>query len=329
MPRLLVQLAAQAGKTPEECTSQAHRELAKGNFLDGFALHESRWDMPEFREQTAGDPSRQLHRLEDARGKRVLLFHEQGLGDIILMLRFVPAFVRMAEAVALAVQPPLQRLASRIPGIHGVITLGDTYQEPDLYCPIMSLPYLLRTRLATLPATVPYLSLPQGLVAAWAERLGPKTKPRVGLAIRGSAANIKNQERSISAELLRPLLALDHIEFHLIADQVSEADSAVLREAGVRVHTAELHDLADAGALASNMDLVISVCTSIAHLAGALALPVWVPLTFQPYWAWMLNGVTTPWYPTARLFRQETPGDWAPVVRELRDRLIEALPPTG
>ena len=196
-----------------------------------------------------------------------------------------------------------------MPEIEVVLTSDADEIEYDLLTTIMSLPLAFRTELETIPAEVPYLRTPAARTARMRHHLGPATGPRVGLAWSGSRAS---QARSaIPPATLEPLLRRSGIEFHCLQKELRAEDRTWLDRTGlVTTHDAMLRDFADTAALIEAMDLVISIDTAVAHLAGALAKPVWIMLAFNPDWRWMLGREDSPWYPTARLFRQSKPGDW-------------------
>jgi hypothetical protein len=310
---------------PERMGLAVHH-LQSGRFRDGWSLYEARWDLPDYPGNhlaIGGAPARSL---ADMTGRRVLLWHEQGLGETILMLRFIPAILRIASSVVVALPPGLKRLAAVLPGIE-VISDGDAFAATDCHAPLMSLPFLLRTRVATIPAATPYLWPPTVLRQAWRDRLGPTSRLRVGLAWSDHSSRVPDARRSITLVTLAPLLHLPGIEFHALQDQLNEADRTALAESlQVRTYAGELTDFADCSALALNMDVVISVDTAVAHLSGALGLPLWVALPARAHWAWMIGRNDSPWYPTARLFRQTTADDWAPVTVRLRDALWQRQP---
>ncbi len=225
--------------------------------------------------------------------------------------------------VVLAVQPALVDLLRSL--APRVVALGQEPPDCMLHCPLMSLPHALRTTLATIPALT--LTADPTRIAAWREKLGPPgLRPpglrRIGLAVSGSPEHSEDALRSIPAEALSALFALPGLEWHLLQPDLREADRAAL--APVRLHAEALTDFAETAALASLMDVVVTVDTSVAHLVGALGRPSWVLLPFAADWRWLRHRTDSPWYPTARLFRQTTPGDWATVVAAVEDALLES-----
>jgi ADP-heptose:LPS heptosyltransferase len=191
----------------------------------------------------------------------------------------------------------------------------------------MSLPHLLGIRLATLPAAVPYLRVPPALVAAWVDRLGPRDGPRIGIVCSGSASNTRDRWRSVPARELAPLLDREDIAFHLLQTEIRAEDDAWLAgRRNVHRHAADLTDLCETAALATQMDGIVTVCSAMAHLAGALALPTSILLSVRPHWVWETDRARSPWYPTAALFRQTAEFAWAQVVAELATMLRQRFP---
>jgi hypothetical protein len=322
----MTRLLAQAGKAGDphgtNWLGKAQDFLNHGLLLDGFALLEARWDNPSYAGGRIADAGTRLRALADVAGKRVLLWPERGLSDTILMLRFVPRIARLASAIVLALPPELKRLGASA-GVDAVISDGDTFESVDLHCPLMSLPFHLRTRLPTIPGRA-YLSARPDLAQSWRDRLGCTSRLRVGLALGGEA---DDDDRHVPAALLAPLLGRSGVEFHVLQKTIRAADRAVFQNLpNVHLHAADLTDLADTAALAAGMDLIISADTAEAHLAGAIGKPVWMLLGQAAHFAWMTGRQDTPWYPTARLFRQRTAGDWTSVAGMLRDALWQRRP---
>jgi ADP-heptose:LPS heptosyltransferase len=224
----------------------------------------------------------------------------------------------------LEVQRPLHDLMRTLPGAAQIVSKGDPLPDFDMHCPMLGLPLAFGTGLAAIPRETPYLYA--SAVANWSARLPPKTRPRIGLAWSGRPEHNNDQNRSIDlASFLSPLQGIDATLVSL-QREVRAADAVVLRERHDVIHFGEeLKDFSDTAALAANMDLVISVDTSVAHLAGALAKPVWVLLPFIPDWRWLLDRDDNPWYPTARLFRQDDSRRWDSVFARLRAALDDFL----
>jgi hypothetical protein len=245
---------------------------------------------------------------------------EQGRGDVIQFLRYIRPLAARGAQVRLSVYPDLLPIAREIPEVE--LALGPDEDEPeyDVLTSLLSLPLAFGTTLATIPAEVPYLRVPASRVGRMKHHLGAQSGPRIGLVWSGS---VQSQPRSaMSAATLDPLLRWPNVEFHCLQKEILAEDRAWLDKTGLVItHEAELRDFGDTAALIDSMSLVISIDTAVAHLAGALAKPVWIMLPFNPDWRWLLGRDDSPWYPTARLFRQSTPGDWASVVRSVAGSL--------
>jgi hypothetical protein len=222
--------------------------------------------------------------------------------------------------ILLEVQPPLQKLISTAFKSVSVIARGNPLPDFDFYCPLMSLPLAFGTTIKTVPAAVPYLSIESSKQNIWKERLGIKKKPRIGLAWSGAIKHANDHNRSIALSLLAPLL-LPEYEFHSLQKEVRPEDKKVLSDSQIVPHSDNLQDFSDTAALTAKMDLVISVDTSAAHLAGAFGKPVWILLPYLPDFRWMLEREDSPWYPTARLFRQENPNEWKTVIERVKKEL--------
>jgi len=265
--------------------------------------------------------------------KTLLVYAEAGLGDTIQYCRYVSLLKDLNIKVLLEVPSSLVTLMSTLEGPASVVESGKAVSDFDQHCPIGSLPLSLGTTLATIPAKVPYLYADPDKLATWRRRLGVKVRPRVGLVWSGQANRAIDsspaQNRSIPLRLLKPLLQLP-FEFHSLQKDIRPDDAAVLSEIKqIYQHRDDLKDFADTAALINELDFVISIDTSVAHLVGALGQQIWVLLPFSTDYRWTLTGTTTPWYPTATLFRQPTIGDWESVVSEVANQLEEYISRTA
>jgi tetratricopeptide (TPR) repeat protein len=299
---------------PEHADARWNRALLmllRGDYAQGWAQYEWRWGQPSFRDSQTPVGPKWLGETPLA-GKRLLMVTEQGFGDALQMMRYAGLAVAQGGSVVMIVDPALAELAASTPGVDQVVSGGEpiTY---DFWTPMMSLPLAFGTTLATVPADVPYIAAPPEKRAAWAERLGERRRPRVGLVWSGRASHGNDANRSIPLDVLAPLLAAD-VEFISLQTEYREADRARLAELPIRDVSADLRSFGDTAALIEALDMVVSVDTSVAHLAGALGKPLRVLLPFVPDFRWGLNSETTPWYPTARLLRQPARGDWRPVI---------------
>ena len=309
--------------------------LLRGDLQAGFSEYEWRWCFLPRRTFTMP-----LWRGEPLAGKRILLHAEQGVGDAIHFLRYAPMVAASGGEVVLEVRQSLVRLAQEMPGVSHVVCLGEDPPECDWQCPLMSLPLAFGTRLDTIPARVPYLSVPEAARRKmdalnwnnlnWSDLnwIGPDgTGPalRVGLVWAGSPNHRKDRYRSIPLQVLEGLLDVAGVRFFSLQVGGATEDRARARALGITDLAPQIEDLADTAALLQKLDLVISVDTAVAHLAGALGVRAWIMLPFAPDWRWLLGRSDSPWYPSLRLFRQPSPGDWPGVLQSVRDALYNQV----
>jgi hypothetical protein len=207
-------------------------------------------------------------------------------------------------------------------GTPRIIAKGDPLPDFDFQCPLPSLPHAFKTRLETIPSHVPYLRVPQQALKYWDGLLGAKRSPRIGLAWAGNAKHVRDRERSMRLHDLLPLLEID-ATFVSLQKEVGAGDTEMLTAHNVRQFAREFGDFSDTAALIAQLDLVISVDTGVAHLAGALGKPVWILVTHVPDWRWLLDRDDSPWYPSARLFRQRETREWGSVMMRVREALLE------
>jgi tetratricopeptide (TPR) repeat protein len=291
--------------------------LRNGDFAAGWPEAEWRWETAQLRKENFPFPA--WRGREPLAGKKILLHAEQGgLGDTIMFVRYVPRVVAMGARVALALPSPLIPLFSGMDGVERVLAPGESMPPPDLHCALMSLPLAFNTSLATIPAEVPYVAPASDLVAKWSRVLG-SDRLRVGLVWSGNPGHLNDRNRSIPLEKFAPIIGQSAIDFIALQPDVRPHDPEVLRRHPEIRHFGQ--DFANGAAIISLVDLVISVDTAWAHLAGAMAKPVWIPLPAFPDWRWLLEREDSPWYPTARLFRQTTPGRWDDVIARIAQDL--------
>ena len=290
-------------------------------------MFESRWELPPLTERRwkGGQPQWSG---EDLQGKTIYVFSEQGFGDTLQFIRYAPLAAQRGARVIVRVQPELVRLVATLKGVEDVGPYGRVPDDFDLYCPIMSLPRAFGTRLDTIPANVPYLSPEPGLVEGWQRRLAGGRALRVGIVW---SSGIRDYDRSIfyagisksmTLAQFAPLARVPDVVFYSLqkGEPAREADRP---PAGMRLFDVanELRDFADSAALIAALDLVITVDTAVAHLAGALGKPVWNLVKFHGCWRWLVNRPDSPWYPTMRLFRQPDPGNWRSVAEAVASAL--------
>ncbi len=254
-----------------------------------------------------------------AQRKTILLHAEQGLGDTIQLARYVPLVARRGATVVLEVPAELTGLLGRLEGVATVVERGAPLPAFDLHCPMGSLPLALATEPDSIPAAIPYLTASAERLAQWQPRLASVPQPRVAFVWSGRPSHPNDRNRSLPLARLAPLLEMDGVSFISVQPDVSVEDAAVLAGlGGVTALGAELRDFEDTAAVLGLCDLVVTVDTAVAHLAGALGRPAWILLPFAPDWRWMLERTDSPWYPTARLYRQPEPGDWESVIARVR-----------
>jgi len=299
--------------------------LAAGHMAEGWKNYEWRWRTPRLfavRRHFA-QPA------WDGGGAGRLLIHaEQGLGDTLHFCRYAPLAAARGVRVILEVPPPLVRLLRSLPGVDTVIARGEELPEFDVHAYMLSLPYIFGTVLETIPGATPYLFADPADIEAMRARLGQaeaqKTGLRVGLAWAGNSyANLPDmaavdRRRSLAPEHLAPLFDIPEIDF-ISLQKGGKAPAAF----GLTDFMDDMRDFADTAALVENLDLVISVDTSVAHLAGALGKPVWLLNRYDTEWRWLDGRTDSPWYPGMRLFRQSAPGDWDGVIAEVAAALRE------
>jgi len=289
---------------------------------DGYEWRTKVWESPPVSSAAVWDG------LQELAGRTLLLTCEQGLGDTIQFARHAPWLAQQRSAqVSILVPEPLRALMQTLAQQVQVLSSGDVLPPFDLQCPLLSVPHRLHTTLQTIVADVPYLQPDAARVAAWRQRLGPAQRRRIGLVCSGARGHGNDQNRSIALARLAPLHQSD-VELHLLQKELRDEDRAAMGELAIVDHRDALGDFADTAALIACLDLVISVDTSVAHLAGALGAPLWLLLPANPDWRWMLERQDSPWYPSARLFRQHRLGDWDELIARVAAELacnVQAL----
>jgi tetratricopeptide (TPR) repeat protein len=292
-----------------------------GDYQRGLQKFEWRW-RAEQRDQKRDFRQPLWLGTDDIAGKTILIHAEQGFGDTVQFARYVPMVAARGARVILAVQRPLRRLMESLGGATDIVARGEKLPAFDLHCPLLSLPLAFGTRPETIPSATPYLHASSADLARWKERLGPRRRPLVGLTWSGGPTL---RHRSTKLKELLPLLdSSRHATFVGLQKEIPPEDLPTLTNQSSLLHFGhEFSDFADTAAVIAQLDLVISVDTAIAHLAGALAKPVWVLLPYVPDWRWGLDRNDCPWYPSARLFRQDECRAWDRVVARLDSAVRE------
>jgi tetratricopeptide (TPR) repeat protein len=294
--------------------------LTRGDFERGWELFEARWATPAMAHLARDFPQPLWLGATGIAGKTILVHAEQGLGDTLQFARYVPFVEDLGASVVLESPAALERLlASSFPKAR-VLRKGVVLPAFDVHCPLASLPLALARGVKGIPARFPYIAVEPALARAWAERLGARTRPRVGIAWSGNPKNKIDAGRSIAFERIAPLIDA-RIEAHALQKEIRPGDRVAVDRSGIRLWCDELGDFADTAALVESLDLVITVDAAVAHVAGALGKPTWALLAWQTDYRWPVERETSPWYPHVRIFRQRRPGDWDPVLADARDAL--------
>ncbi len=306
----------------ETLFNRACDRLLLGDLDGGWRDYEWRWKTPDQAswQRSFGQPLWLGEQTLD--GRSILVHAEQGFGDAIQFARYVPLVAARAGRVILEVQPALKGLLCRLEGASLVIGRGEALPAFDCHCPLASLPLAFKTTLETIPAAVPYLSAHEERLIKWRARLPATGLPRIGIAWAGNPGFRDDATRSVGLARLAPLLAPPGVAFFGLQKDLRSGDRELLRDHPAITYLGDtIEDFDDTAAIVSALDLVISSDTSIVHLAGALGKPVWILLQRAADWRWLLERADSPWYPTARLFRQPAFGDWDSVLREARAAL--------
>lgn len=288
-----------------------------GRMREGWVQYEKRLGLKELQAANYQRPRWDGQPMPD---RTLLLLGEQGIGDNLQFIRYAPLAAKMVGAVIVLAAKPLERLYRSIEGVVVMPGLPEA-KHFHRYCPLMSMPYTMGTDETSVPGDVPYLRAPGDLIAAWREKLKDYPGKKVGLCWRGNSRHVNDHFRSSSLSEMAQLLDIPGISFFSLHKERPDFE-ADLPEGLIDIGS-DFEDFADTAAAMESLDLVISVDTSVCHVAGAVARPVWTMLARGPDFRWGLHGEETPWYPTMRLFRQQTLGDWRDVYERMRAGLVE------
>lgn len=299
--------------------------LTLGDFPAGWRAYESRWHIGWLASQRRDYGAPLWLGEEPLDGKTILLHAEQGLGDTIQFARYAPLLAARGAKIILEVQQPLVRLCWRLPGAAVVIARGEKPPRYDFHCPLLSLPLACGTKLETIPALVPYILPADADIASWRVRL-PQRRPRIGLVWSGERSHDNDLNRSMRLEALKPLLDLPEVAFVSLQHEVRDEDLSLLQSlknlGQVCAVGGQFKDFVDTAAAVAQLDAVIAVDTAVAHLVGAMGKPLFLLLPFAADFRWLRERADSPWYPSARLFRQPQFGDWNSVVTLLCNELM-------
>jgi tetratricopeptide (TPR) repeat protein len=301
--------------------------LLTGDFDAGWRLYEWRSKTKEYLKYPSafGQPlwlgQAEFGGLEGIDGKTILIHSEQGLGDTIQFARYLPLLADCGARVVFELPSALLGVLQGLPGVSEFVVKGQVLPAADFHCPLLSLPLAFNTILDSIPSPAPYLKADAQKVKQWSERLGPKSRPRIGLVWSGNAQHKNDHNRSVPLQLLLSHLP-ERFEWVSLQRELREDDHQVLEShPWLRHFGAELEDFTDTAALCALVDLVISVDTSVAHLSGSLGRPTWILLPYLPDWRWLLDREDSPWYLSAKLYRQSTIGQWSPVMAQVAQAL--------
>jgi len=295
--------------------------LLKGNFQDGWPEYEWGWGNTE-RGTKRNCPQPLWLGTESLQDKTILLYAEQGLGDTIQFCRYVSLVAQLGAKVILEVKHPLVILLKDLEGLSQIIPAGNILPEFDYHCPLLSLPLAFQTELHSIPPVARHIGSNPEKLAKWRTKLGEKEQPRVGLVWSGSLTHKNDHHRSLTLAQLLPHLP-PHFEYVSLQKEVRDIDAGLLKQhQEIKYFGDALEDFTDTAALCELMDLIISVDTSVAHLAATLGRPTWVLLPYCPDWRWLLGRDDSPWYLSAKLYRQEQIGDWSGVLEKLKSDLF-------
>ncbi len=298
-------------------------QLLGGDFAEGWVNYNSRWQAPSFGNSAPRDFGVRYTGAEPLSGRTLFVHAEQGFGDTIQFCRYIPLLAAQGARVLFMAQPELIGLltASELPCT--LYTPGASMPRFDYHIPLLNLPAALKTTLSNIPTDVPYLATPPEKQARWNAVLGVRTRPRIGIAWSGRRSHCDDHLRSMAVEAFAPLFALD-AELHVLQTDLTDAERAFLTDKA-RIFDVADRDFGDAAAHVAAMDHVLTVDTSLGHLAGALAKPVSILLSAAPDFRWMLERSDSPWYPTARLIRQSAFGRWDDAIAAALKILKETL----
>jgi tetratricopeptide (TPR) repeat protein len=296
--------------------------LSKGDFARGWPEFEWRLRIPQFGARAVLSVPKWDGR--ELNGARIFLFGEQGYGDVIQFVRYLPQVIARGGKVILSCQTELRRLVEGLPGVEKWLPPSVAPRGFDVHCPLMSLAGVFQTNLQTIPAEIPYLKAGAELSRRWKSRVPADGRLKVGLAWAGRPTHQHDRIRSMPLAAFLPVAKLPNVWLCSL-QKGAAAKQAHPPPEGMEIvdWTDELGDFADTAALIENLDLVIAVDTAVVHLAGALGKPVWVLLQRVPDWRWMMDRSDTPWYPTMRLFRQADFGDWVTPMKQIAGALVE------
>ena len=294
--------------------------LLDGQFAQGWQEYEWRWKNKNVNKiaEIRNFPQPLWLGTESLKDKTILLYAEQGLGDTIQFCRYARLVAELGAKVILEVQRPLVKLLKNLEGVSQIVAKGDTLPAFDYQCQLLSLPLAFKTELRNIPSVSEHITSDNEKNSKWQTELGEKAMPRVGLVWSGSTIHINDHNRSLTLSQLLPYLP-SNVEYVCLQKELRDIDKELLAQhIEIQYYGDALEDFTDTAALCDLMDVVISVDTSVAHLAGTLGKQTWVLLPYSPDWRWLLDRDDNPWYPSAKLYRQEKIDNWNSVLEKLK-----------
>jgi tetratricopeptide (TPR) repeat protein len=297
--------------------------LLNQHFDEGWSYYESRFKTKNFLLNTPQLSTPQWNGADSISNKTILVYPEQGLGDQIQFSRYALLLVAMGAKVILPVDPPLLEIVQSIhPDVFVTSSAQPISALPayDFHIPLMSLMRLFKTDLTNIPYTQRYLAPSTSVTEKWQKRFSQKQRLQVGITWSGSLVHVNDHNRSMSLAQLEPLLGLD-VDWHVLQTEIRTTDESLLQHYPIKDWRSELTNLHETAGLLDQLDLLITVDTSVAHLSAALGKPTWIMLPYAPDFRWLLNRTNSPWYPSVQLFRQPDPQDWTSVVRNIYETL--------
>lgn len=330
------QTAWQKKNNPAILFNRAQALLLAGRYEEGWVEYEWRRQIPDYKPRFEWYPAERQWQGQPFPGQTLVVYHEQGLGDDIQFARFLPYAKALGGKVVFSTRPALIPILSTLHGIDQVVEQSEETFNSLAFrwaVPIMSLPGLCRTTLDSIPNQTPYLHVPPAYQTKWQTLLAPYAqqpgKKRIGIVWACNPIDILGQLRSCPFPQLASLFALPETQWFSLqkGPAVVDIQNSTAAQSQVIDLTPHLDDFADTAALIDQLDLVISIDTSVAHLAGALGKPVWLLLPYANEWRWLLRRSDSPWYPTFRLFRQPLPGDWNAILEQVKQELAHINPP--
>jgi tetratricopeptide (TPR) repeat protein len=296
-------------------------QLLLGNFKEGWENYEWRWSGSSLKGDKRNFNQPLWTGNKPIQGKTILVYGEQGLGDIIQFSRYIPLLHQLGSKIIFEVPESLLSIMKCLDKYCTLITTGKPLPDFDTYTPLMSLPLAFKTEISSIPSASSYLQIDEAIKNNWTRKLGPRKRMRIGLAWAGNSINENDKRRSINFELFRTLFNLP-LDFYSLQKECLESDKIIMNSiSNFYNHQKDLYDFSDTAALIHHLDLVISVDTSVAHLAGALGKNVWILIPFSPDFRWMTKRSDSPWYPNATLFRQPQIYNWKNLIEEIKTLL--------